>query len=302
MQKVYSRINWINYPSEDTPLNATNLNRIDYAVDEIDNRVIELDTSSLTQEQASNLIRSIAIDDDTGVMTITRYNGAIQTIQTLFNQVAIDFDYNVETQMFVITLQDGTKKPVDLSAVITQNEFGNTSTIYFNITDGTVYANILEHSIGDEHLRTDYLSDIRVSEANAATSETNAENHSLDSEAWAVGQRAAQDVDSTDDTYRNNSLWHSLQSKSWAIGETGNRTGENEDNAKFYAEAAATLKSEMEELKSQAEGVLEQATARLTGLNFMLNYADGCLYYDINVGIDLQIDATTGNLMWEVIT
>ena len=57
----------------------------------------------------------------------------------------------------------------------------------------------------------------------------------------------------------------------------------------------------METLKTEADTVLEQATARLTGLNFMMNYVDGNLYYDINVGINLQINNTTGELMWEVI-
>lgn len=41
MQKVYQRINWENEPSEATPLNERNLNKLDYAVDIIDDRVIE---------------------------------------------------------------------------------------------------------------------------------------------------------------------------------------------------------------------------------------------------------------------
>lgn len=45
MNKVYSRINWENEPSTKTPLNEHNLNKIDFAVDEIDNRVIELDST-----------------------------------------------------------------------------------------------------------------------------------------------------------------------------------------------------------------------------------------------------------------
>lgn len=40
--KLYSRINWKNRPSRNTPINETNLGKIDYALDEIDNRVIGL--------------------------------------------------------------------------------------------------------------------------------------------------------------------------------------------------------------------------------------------------------------------
>ena len=40
--KVFSRINWQNKPSTATPINATNLNANDYALDTIDDRVIDL--------------------------------------------------------------------------------------------------------------------------------------------------------------------------------------------------------------------------------------------------------------------
>lgn len=42
MQKVYSRINWENEPSTNTPLSEDNLNKIDYALDKIDDRVVQL--------------------------------------------------------------------------------------------------------------------------------------------------------------------------------------------------------------------------------------------------------------------
>lgn len=42
MQKVYSRINWENDPSTETPLSEDNLNKIDYALDKIDDRVVQL--------------------------------------------------------------------------------------------------------------------------------------------------------------------------------------------------------------------------------------------------------------------
>ena len=42
MQKVYSRINWENDPSTNTPLSEDNLNKMDYALDKIDDRVVQL--------------------------------------------------------------------------------------------------------------------------------------------------------------------------------------------------------------------------------------------------------------------
>lgn len=48
-QKLFSRVNWENEPSANTPINETNLNKSDYALDQIDDRVIELNnrTNSL---------------------------------------------------------------------------------------------------------------------------------------------------------------------------------------------------------------------------------------------------------------
>ena len=51
MQKVYSRINWENYPSENTPINESNLNRTDYALNAIDDRVISLDNQKANVAQ-----------------------------------------------------------------------------------------------------------------------------------------------------------------------------------------------------------------------------------------------------------
>ena len=45
--KVYSRINWVN--EEEPALNETNLNKVDYALDVIDDRVVELDITKAKQ-------------------------------------------------------------------------------------------------------------------------------------------------------------------------------------------------------------------------------------------------------------
>jgi len=56
MEKLYSRINFENAPSKKTPLNKENLDKMDSAINEIDNRVIELngDLSNLMVETYDN--------------------------------------------------------------------------------------------------------------------------------------------------------------------------------------------------------------------------------------------------------
>lgn len=277
MQKCYGRINWENYPSEETPINASNLNRIDYATDEIDNRVISLDTTKANANDITNLISNISVNDATGDITITRKNGVQQVIHTTLNKIAINFSYDYNTQTIILTLNDGSITRISLASLIQNNEFDSTDTVAFTVdASGHVSAIIPTGSITDEHLRTDYLADIRVAEANAAQSEIHADARALDSEAWAIGERDGASVDENDPTYQNNS--------------------------KFYSEVASALRTDMVGIKDEAEDLLETVTNRLTGLNIMINYADGCLYYDINSGIMLQIDPTTGQLMYEITT
>ena len=44
MGKVYQRINWENIPSEKTPIDEINLNKMDKAIDDLDDRVVSLDS------------------------------------------------------------------------------------------------------------------------------------------------------------------------------------------------------------------------------------------------------------------
>lgn len=339
MQKSYARINWENYPSEETPINESNLNRMDYAIDEIDNRVIGLDTEKADQTVVDNLISAITVDDETGVITVTKQNGAEVRIQTTIGKIAINFDYDPATQELLLTLNDGSTARIDLSALIQNNEFENSSTINLSVSlSGKVKAEIAEHSVGDEHLRTNYLADIRISEANAEQYQQNSQRYSFDSEAYARGTRAAQpveegqagyednakyyrgraeawatgqfegvDVPQSDQTYLNNSKFYTGRAEAWAVGRFQNvPVGPNdatyENNSKYYASVSAALRDATSGIKEQAAELLQSVTDRLTGLNIMINYSDGCLYYDINSGIRLEIDPLTGNLNYEIVT
>ena len=308
MQKVFQRINWENYPSEETPLNESNLNRMDYALNEIDDRVISLDTQKASVTQISSLVKNIEVDDETGEITITKENGAQITIQTTLNKIAINFDYDYNTQELILTLNDGTEARIDLSSLIQNNEFANSNTINMTVSgEGIVSAEVKLHSIDDSHMRVDYLADIRVSEANAQRYQAAAESFSMDAEAWAKGTRAAEPVTQGQDGYNDNSKYYKDRSEAWAVGkENGAPVSDSdetfENNSKHYAEVSESLRQATSDIKDQAADLLQAVTDRLTGLNIMINYADGCLYYDINSGIRLQINQTTGNLEYEIVT
>ena len=114
------------------------------------------------------------------------------------------------------------------------------------------------HSISDDHLRADYLADIRVAMENAARSEA-------DAEASAI------------------------LSNSWARGGTQTRTGEDTDNSMYYSQLSDSSRQAAETARVEAEALVAEATARLTSLTIVVNLQDGNLYYDNTSGIILQI-------------
>ena len=208
MNKAYSRINWENYPSDATPINKVNLNRLDSATDILDDRVITLDTTKATKTEVATLVSDVTFEELTGIITITKKNGSKVTIDTQMEKIAVNFDYDPTTEQIMLTLIDGTKQYIDLSALITQYEFLDTDTVAFTIgTDGKVSAVVKEGSIEEKHLEPNYLAKIKVEVAKAETS-------------------------------RADAAASATKAESYAVGGTGSREGEDSDNAKYYYQQA----------------------------------------------------------------
>lgn len=268
MQKAYSRINWENYPSYETPINETNLNRMSAALDEVDNNVVALDALKASKEEVATVVADVSFEESTGIITVTKKNGAVITIDTKMEKIAVNFDYNRETQQIILTLIDGTKQYIDLSALVTQYEFLNSDTVTFIVmANGSVKAEVLDGSITDDKLDPNYLALIKVEVAKAEESASNAEKSSVLSESWAVGG-------------------------------TGTREGEDTNNSKYYSDVSFSYKEDAKTFSESAKDSVNQISKKLEMVTFDVD-DNGNLIYTDNSSYVFSVD-DNGYLNWEV--
>ena len=261
--KLYSKIKWENYPSETTPINENNLNKMDNAIDKLDDRSIELNTLKLDVATANTMVKSVVLDKKTGIITVTLLNGSKTTYDTALEKVAVNFKFNKETGHLVLTLDDGSTQDIDLSAMLHEYTFKDDGSNTMNFSDdgkGNVKAGVRKGSITDAYIEPNYLANIKTESAKASKSESEALNYA----------RKAQ---------------------SYAVGGTNTRTGEDTDNAKYYSETtkamlesidAGRLQTEIDDVRGQIHtNLLNPTTPTQTtnGVTFT-NNGDGT--YTVN--------------------
>lgn len=256
MNKCHVNINWVN---DTTPaINDTNLNYMDGCIDILDDRVITLDMTKAEQSDLLTCVAGISYNTGTGIMTIALKDGTTTTIDTGLSKLSVNFDYDDDPtsphyEQIIIEMADGTFKYVDLSALITQFEFGNTDTIAFTVdNNGHVTASVRDGSITGAKLQPNYLADVTAQANAASASATTANTNALASEGFAVGEQNGVPV-SSGPYFENNS--------------------------KHYAEEAADLVAEL----YQAYGVSVAGTQLVFGATFEESFSIAV------VGTQLQI-------------
>lgn len=333
MQKAYSRTWWHDEPSDESPIDEDNLNNIEAGVDEVDNRILVLDTTKFDKTEAQSLVKKITFDRNTGVFRITYYNGTFELIDTMLEKLMVNFAYDYQTQQLVITLDDGTKQYVDLSALITQYEFLGSDTIVFIVQpDGKITAKIKNGSIGEQHLRPDYLADIRVESAKAAASAEAAENSEKKSKESEQAAKASEEKSKESEQAAASSEQKSKESeqaaassasvsaymsesasesadmaRSYAVGTGGEvRQEDATDNSEFYCRQshmnAALSENYYQKTKQAGEDAMKSLNAAMDNINkdvpkFWVNPEDGKLYHTPS-RFTFLVNPVTGQLEW----
>lgn len=220
MNKVYTRINWENYPKDTTPLNESNLNKMDYAVNELDNRIISQDVSKANKAELNNLILDWTMDEETGLITITKVNGSKITFDLNIEKIPISFSLS-DNGILEMKTEDGSVFTADIGSMIPILSFQDSDEIAVSVEGSginkTYLFNIKTGAVTEDKLQPDFLADIKVEAAK------------VQADSQAAGQSV---VDA------NN---YAILSKSYASGGTGTRDNEDTDNAKYYKEQAENL-------------------------------------------------------------
>lgn len=252
MNKVYTRINWEDYPSENTDLDAYNLNQMDSAIDALDNRIISQDALKVDKSAINGNIADWTMDETTGIITITKYNGEKVIFDLNIEKIPVGFSMS-DDGIITMTTEDGTQFTADIGSMIPVLTFSDSDSISVNVTGSgknkTYSFTIKNGSVTEDMLQPNYLADIKVESAKAAAS------------AQSANDKA-------------------VLSKSYAVGGTGTRQGEDTDNAKYY----------MEQAKQQTGGIPTKVSELENDVGYITKSVSNLTNYYDKTDVDKKID------------
>ena len=267
MQKIYSRINWENFPSEKTAVNESNLNRMDLGLDNLDDRVIALDAAKFNTETANTLIKDWVIDEQTGVITITKLNGEKIIFDLNIEKIPVNFTLS-DDGIITMTTDDGEQFTANIGAMIPILTFEDSDEIAVSVSgegvNKTYSFSVKNGSITEEKLNPTYLGEIRTQVARAESSATSA------------------------DASEKSAASSSALAKSYAVGGTGTREGEDADNARYYMEQAKAV-SAVDIATTEKAGIVKPDGTTITADE------DGTLHGVAKVTVDGALSSTSTN-------
>ena len=225
---------------------------MDSAIDALDNRIISQDALKVDKSAINGNIADWTMDETTGVITITKYNGEKIIFDLNIEKIPVGFSMS-DDGIITMTTEDGTQFTADIGSMIPVLTFEDSATIAVSVTgtgkNKTYSFSIKTGSVTDDMLQPNYLADIRVESANAS--------------AYAQSANAK-----------------SVLAESYAIGGTGTREGEDTDNAKYY----------MEQAKLQTGGIPTKVSELENDVGYITKSVSNLTNYYDKTDVDKKID------------
>lgn len=177
MNKLYSINHWENYPSEKSPLNKDNLMHIEKGIDDLDNRVIKMNTEKANSDDINTLVKNWSIDEKTGVITVEKFNGEKVLFDLNIEKIPVDFELSKDG-ILTMTTDDGSEFAANIGAMIPVLTFDDSDTITVSVNgtgaNKTYSFSIKGGSVTEDKLQPNYLSDIKVEVEKVSASATSA--------------------------------------------------------------------------------------------------------------------------------
>lgn len=258
MNKLYSRINWKNYPSEETALNETNLNKMDLALDNLDNRVIEMDLTKVNKEVANSLVKSWSMDESTGIITITHLDGSKDMFDLNIEKIPVNFELSNDG-ILTMTTDDGSKFTANIGAMIPVLTFEDSDEIAVSVSgtgvNKTVSFSIKAGSVTEDKLQPNFLADIKTEAAKAQASQQSAAQSEANTLAYA-------NAAATSESNAKDSENAAAESAN-AANKSKINAADSEKNAVLSAQSALASKSSAEKARNDAVNMVEDVTQKL---------------------------------------
>lgn len=234
---------------------------LDTISEDITNRYTKKQVDDLIDTETGVLVSDIAIDLTTGIITITKKDGTVSTVDTALEKVPSTFEFVQDTAndkyYIKVTNLDGTSSQTEVTNLMNQYTFTSGDKILFTVlksgTTTTVNASIKAGSITMTELDAavkEYFDNLASAVA-ADKSIVSADKQSVVDASQTVTQNVTLVLESKQTAEDNATL-----SKSYAVGGTGSRAGENTDNAMYYANQAKTAKEAAEAAKNEAQEIV----------------------------------------------
>lgn len=244
--------------------------------------------SSVTSSHEGNAYIQVCAMTDTGSMRWLSYQAAVyieSSIETEKTTIALSELENLEKEIDEKASALDTAEAGRVAAESARVEAETAREAAETARGNTFITNEAARQSAFTAAEADRQSDFEASEAARQSAFTAAE---ATREAGYAAHIADFDKD------RQELKDYATESKSWAIGGTGARSGEDEDNSKYYSEKSA---SSAAEAKASAETAAKYA--KVTAPDFYLDIDTGRLYMKGGVGIDFKLSA--GKLYWKAI-